>query len=63
MKKNIICTRGNGSFENGTLYLIQPLSEGRGGAAKEVDKRIWFSVTRGTGKVGGRTFYFLSVCL
>ena len=26
-----ICTRENGSFENGMLYLIQPLSEGREG--------------------------------
>ena len=26
-----ICTKENGSFENGTLSLIQPLSEGRGG--------------------------------
>ena len=26
-----ICTRENDSFENGTLYLIQPLSEGREG--------------------------------
>ena len=26
-----ICTRENDSFENGTLYLIQPLREGREG--------------------------------
>ena len=52
-----------------TFYLIQPLSWGRGvGLRWGVSKRGWFSVTRGTGKKGGRKFvnyilaYFIFSC-
>ena len=66
-EKNILCTRENGSrlkmFSRPKHFdilpdLIHTLSR-RGGGEK---KRRWFSVTRGMGKVGGRTFC-LFVCL
>ena len=45
-----------------TLYMIQPLSGGKVGVGEKLGKRSWFSITRATGKVVGRSF-FCPFCL
>ena len=64
--KEIICTRKNGSklnmFWRPKLFdnLLNPVFKwGGGGRGQEegVGKRSWFSGTRGTSKVGGRTYF------